>query len=646
MPDEWTLIPLLIEVINSKILLTVLFYSVLAQNSPASSPKFMRMTLTSFPPELIGEILNGAARSHLILQLWKCGDRALNSKLAVGGTKIALQSRSRKLPFSCPKLIYQLHSLRSLCISMTGSSKEQRLDLHLLPQTLERLEIEGHTSFYNYAPDSTTEEPKYIKTDYPRGRSRLIDLNALFPRLLMLKMTPNYISNRQLPFVETDFAALPASLTCLKVVEIASTGLLMRCLPRSLQRIEGAVHWTSDAASALDWQSAPSTLEYIRYLGPLLSDEPTAGLRHVPKSLTCKLIPIPEWNQTLASAVPDNVKQINMLWEVDQSTFPNGNWTAALPKGLKYLESGVIVDLRMLPRSLTTLSSQANEDVDWLPVKEALSKELKTFWPLGLTSICIEGFSDLSNIKLLPHTLTSMQLTLKLAGVEGQKVEVNGNDLPPLLTDMSFNPPSDCASFGITGSLPPTLTSASLVGSDCVLENETLSKLGSSLTSIIVNLTLDLTDESAPHCFGAQLTNIHVARWPLSWLGALPRSLLRLTVLNLTHLENHSAGNVFEALPASLERIQLYSKQSLEGIVWSSQCFEHLPNLVELVAGMDLPAFESGVIRSLSRKLTTLSITLEKLDACDIPFLPPWLRYCTLNGNIDWSLPGLEQWRP
>ena len=613
----------------------------------------MRTTLASFPPEVIGEIFNGAARCHLVLEMWKCGDRALNSKLAIGVTNIALKSQSPKneVPNSCPKLIYHLHSLRSLCISVPDSAKEHRLDLRSLPQTLERLEIDsanGYTSFFSYAPNSTIEDPRYIETDYPRGRSRLIDLNALFPRLLTLKMMPNYFASRQLPFVETDFAALPATLTCLKVFEIASTGHLMRCLPRTLQRIEGSVHWTSDAESALDWQSAPSTLEYIQNLCSHFGGQLTPGLRHVPKSLTCEsLPPLSEWNQTIASAAPDNLRHLS-LRSVDRTSFSDANWMPSLPKGLEDLSSGVVIDLPLLPRSMKTLSAyQKDEDFDWRPVQAAFSeKKLETFWPPGLTTFSVQSFTNLSNIKLLPHSLTFMQLSLSLAGVEGQKVEINGNDLPPLLTFMGIHPPRSCASFGITGSLPPTLTHALFAGSQCVLENETLSKLPTSVTSLTVNLTLDLTYESVPLYIGAQLTEIDIDKWPLSWFGALPRNLLSLHVHDLTHLETYSTGNAFEALPASLERLHIFSKQILKDVVWSSQCFENLPNLQVLnISGMEPPAFESGVVRSLSRKLTELSIALEKLDACDIPFFPPSLQFCTLEGNIDWSLPGIGHWR-
>ena len=247
-----------------------------------------------------------------------------------------------------------------------------------------------------------------------------------------------------------------------------------------------------------------------------------------------------------------------------------------------------------------------------------------------------------------------MQLILSLDGVKDQKVEVNGNDLPPFLTNMVLFPPRS-ASFGITGSLPPTLTSVSFSqASKCAkLELETLSKLPTSLTSLHVSLTLDLTYESVLLYFGAQLTDIYVPCWPLAWLGLLPRNLLSFAVLSLTHLETHlpsnasigksSSANIFEALPASLEHLQLYSYQIPGGVVWSSRCFENLPNLRELFT--DDFVFESGVIRSLSRKLTSLFIKLEKLDAVDIPFLPPWLKLCRLGGNIDWSLPGIEHCR-
>ena len=334
--------PLVITLINQKMMLTLLVQLCFDPQSRKFNRRRvnkMNLSLTSLPPELICEILHGATRSYLILDLWKCGDRTLNSKLAIGITNVGLSSRSLRRPISFPTLIYQLRSLRVLCVSMSGSKSEQPLDLKSLPQTLERLEfnsIEGHTSFFNYAPNYPAAGPKYIETNYPRGRSRLIDLNALFPRLLTLKLTrPATI---QLPFVETDFAALPATLTCLQVVEIKSTGHLMRCLPRTLQRIEGQVTWTSDIGSALDWQSAPSTLEYIHCLSFSHTEDTARGLRHVPKSLRCDNITFSQWNQTLASSVPDNLHRIYVN-QIDDESFSNTNWVLELPKGLEDLST-------------------------------------------------------------------------------------------------------------------------------------------------------------------------------------------------------------------------------------------------------------------------------------------------------------------
>ena len=606
--------------------------------------------LASFPPDIIGEIFNGAGRSHLVLEMWKCGDRAFNAKLAVSVTNIDLQRHTARVPFPFPTLVSQFHSLRSLCMMLSGSAKEKRFDLKSLPQTLERLELQSlnsFTAFFNYAPDSTTSEPKYIETDYPRGRSRLIDLNTLFPHLHTLRMTPRF--DRELRFAETDFAALPASLTCLKLSEITSTGHFMRSLPRTLQRIEAEVTWATDSEAALDWQSAPPSLEYIRGLDSPHWTIATQGLSHVPRSLTCEHIAYSEWTLTLSRTAPDNLEEITNVHNMDEASFSGANWVSELPKGLKKLEAGrpLYNLLGHLPRSLTYLANEPyeKEATDWRPVQEAFSHEVNAFWPPGLTYLRMSLF-ELDHIKLLPRTLETMSLTLILENAHDQKVLVNGNDFPSQLTDLSFYPPNVCTSFGISGTIPTTLTRFTAAGSSCALENETLAKLPQSLSSLLVNLPLNLTMETIPQYIGAQLTHLHVGQWPVASLGAVPRHLTSLTVLNLTNIETHDpTTNLTESLPTSLHSMQLYSEQVLDGVTWSARSFENLPNLRHLTASGRLPAFESGVLRSLSRKLTNLTIRLATLDPCDLPFFPPGLHHCTLNGDIDWSMPELvEHW--
>ena len=606
--------------------------------------------LASFPPDIIGEIFNGAGRSHLVLEMWKCGDRVLNKKLSIGVTKIDLKRYAYRVPFPFPTLVSQFHSLRSLCLNRSGCAPQKHFDLNSLPQTLERLEINAtnsHNAFFNYAPDSTTSEPKYIETDYPRGRSRLIDLNALFPHLHTLGMTPQFES--QIHFAETDFAALPASLTCLKLSKIMSTGHFMRSLPRKLRRIEAKVIWSTDSEAALDWQSAPPSLEYIRYLGSPDYDTATQGLSHAPRSLTCETIAYPEWTLTLSRTAPDNLEEITDVDELDETSFLDPNWVSELPKGLKKLEAASPLHdfLGHLPRSLTYLANRTDEkeETDWRPVQEAFTQEVNTFWPPGLTYLRMSLF-ELNHIKLLPRMLTTMSITLQLENTEGHKLLVDGNDFPPQLTDMTIYPPNDCISFGISGTIPTTLTRVSFEESSGALENETLAKLPQSLSSLLVNMTLNLTMETIPQYIGAQLTLIEVGEWPLTSLGALPRDLTHLVVLKLTHFEiQDPTTNLTESLPASLRYLRLSWNHNLDGVNWSSRSFENLPNLTYLDAIGRLPAFESGVLRSLSRKLTYLTIGLAKLDPSDLAFLPPNLACCALGGGIDWTMPEIvENW--
>lgn len=115
---------------------------------------------------------------------------------------------------SLPRMLFHFRHLRSLTIKsrLRLSKRDHKWPalLSSFPATLVTLHISSEDStsaFLNYAPESKTSSPKIIVTDYPRGPSRLVDLERMFPWLRTLEIGDGAT------FLIEDSAGLPSQLT-------------------------------------------------------------------------------------------------------------------------------------------------------------------------------------------------------------------------------------------------------------------------------------------------------------------------------------------------------------------------------------------------------------------------------------------------
>lgn len=294
--------------------------------------------------------------------------------------------------------------------------------LDKLPGTLEELVLVAPSwdfAFLNFAPTATDYDHRFMETEYDRGTSRFVDVEALFPRLVALKVGSESLEENRL------LAALLSSLTTLLLptcfVQHKNPNL-MTYLPRSLTEL----HTSIDIRVALedDWIQAPPHLQHISTLQLDCNNFP---LKWLPKSLTSGSIiiapptlPSFEQLQDLPPALSD------LRYCCPGVPIPNAHaqsWLSLLPNSLTKLEVTPNSDapvfganLANLPRTLTDLVLY--HPVDWkgLSAAHAALQNPSDFWPSGLVKLKVElpSFAK-RHFQLLPRSLTWLKLHI---GVE------------------------------------------------------------------------------------------------------------------------------------------------------------------------------------------------------------------------------------
>ena len=213
------------------------------------SSNSMRL-LSDFPPEVIDQIVGATDTSYVVVHLWKCGDRTLNSRLSKGVTLIDLKCHPLA-NCTVPRMISEFRSLRHLRLysygSMVKKERHWRTIFRSWPSTLEYLAIESYQDFVIlfYNPSSNPFKP--ISTTYARGKSCAIELETLFPRLHTLKLASSGSIEAGHIFPDI-FPALPASLTRLEApIRLAHDNLTtsyLSLLPPGILHLTGPIEWT------------------------------------------------------------------------------------------------------------------------------------------------------------------------------------------------------------------------------------------------------------------------------------------------------------------------------------------------------------------------------------------------------------------
>ena len=213
------------------------------------------VSLCDLPPFVIDQVIGTRDTSYVVIKLWLCGNRQHHSKLSTGLTFLELQGHPLGT-FCFPKLIKHLRSLRMFSISGNWSlirkGEPHTSLIESLPPTLEHLTL---------CPEHDVPKliwNQVIVTQYPRGPSESIDLEALFPRLKSLKFYSWAY------FTSDFFPALPSSLTSLDAsIELTpSDTILMSALPPNLRILRTITRWRFDSADENASFEAPQLFEF------------------------------------------------------------------------------------------------------------------------------------------------------------------------------------------------------------------------------------------------------------------------------------------------------------------------------------------------------------------------------------------------
>lgn len=536
------------------------------------------MFLAKLPSDLLGQILNNRECSHLVVSLWRCGDRILQEKLASSISYVHLVA-FKNAKFGFPRMLTHLRKLTYLSVESQHKLMKNPADwsntLSKLPKSLETLRIVGDEDYcplLNFAPEWTESEPLYFRTECKRGPSLLIDMETLFPALRTLKidrLSRPYLSD----IPSSDLPGLPSSLTCLDVKlyldhrRIPEHSPLL-LLPRSLKRLEGVFgatpsHASKSATFQQDWlENAPPQLECILKLDGL---HPSIVHWWIPSSLTELGVSgaPPIWSNFYAEHWPSNVQSLSITVKEDRLT---SKYTSLLPRNLTQLAirpHSALVQFAPseLPPTLKKLTI-TQPGLHWHYIN-IISMPLPSdaHWPAELEEFDCGSIMPSKMIPYLPRSLKRLSMTLfepkqyisigPYHPTHDSTASAAISDLPPNLTDLRLRIELNAATYdgeprvtSFSHNLPETLANLTLVrtGSQQKIsfwKNESIVNYGlpSGLTSLSAN---DFIFEEAGG-FGSTpdvqlsptLTSLELLEWNFENFGILPRTLLwfRLTLL-------------------------------------------------------------------------------------------------------------------
>ena len=574
------------------------------------------MLLSHLPPPILDLIFGNSDYSYLIIKLWKTGNVLLCSQLAQGITYVNLRHHEN-LQSSYPRFLSCLPKLRTLSLysnsNIIGESIDTWTDvLKHLPTTLESLTIESPDSCWSILSGQDT-------------TPRLLPLACMYPALHTLGIRgyqhrSNKLWPKILPVQPGDFVELPSSLTCLKwnIISVKTAEMdLFAMLPRSLTSLEASVDF--DRLTVGYGQHAPPNLTYVEKLIVKTFDD---GSR-LPPSITNSIRAYSE----IASlrALPPVLTEVTLAG----STLLLDDWIPLLPRGLTKL-----IDLNqgpsLLPRHILCLPETMthlviSSSLDLVGIKAALGST--SLWLPRLEHLeCIIDHMEPGLLAILPRNLTCLNVHFQVEQHPDPEVAISGEELPPHLSDLNISISSG-KSCKLTSMLPSSLKSIhwKSVNATQALGEENMKQLPNSITELIGSLNLPQDSPIYDSLLPVHLTSLSLNTFSARWLSTLPRKLVTLSIGTLEHLCMPYHRTLFEGLPPDLENLSLRNlKEAPDGVLFSDASFSSLPKLTSLYI-LSNACFASGVLRGLSRRLTTLILSLESLEEVDLPFISPLL---------------------
>ena len=377
------------------------------------------MHLENLPAAILRILFNGQ-NSWCIIELWKCGNRTLNTRLANKGvTSVILRTTRHEKTSRWPRCL-SFFKLEHLSVhrlnGQFGTPAMLRSELKQLSSTLISLQITGLGVFeaiflqrnsHNNLPaseDATATEPfqkrskSTVSDDSNQPHAMMWHLDTTWPRLerftlrddLSLGLDPYIFAllprslilfhcTVRAPFVLENLSGLPSTLQDLVLppASIGSTGL--RTLPKSITTLGRSLR----IAAQLDLANSPSILPLLRQMtwsekfSKLVSSEATEP--NFLESLTALTIP---WSVKLCPAMsqlPSKLTTLNIF-----------------PDGFTFFHQ----DIATLPRTLETLF------VDCINCEDLQMND----FPPHLRELEFNNIVEIvyHHFSLLPRTLTTI----------------------------------------------------------------------------------------------------------------------------------------------------------------------------------------------------------------------------------------------
>lgn len=580
--------------------------------------------LSKLPIELLALILVGET-SHVVVELYKSGDKVLIHKLANGGcVEVHLTDNNFLTTSRYPKMLSTLRHLRSLRIDRDSSvllpSADLSNEVKKLASSLEVLEL--RCEFANTVISNA------LRSDPSGSEGCAWDMRSHFPHLRVLELE----GDEKNAFNEAELTLLPSSLRSLTIYGIdwnfateeahwlpgleelilkrrtrgrnLDKASLVKKLPPTLKKLSGISimsAWNSDMKLT---SLFPRTLEKL--------DE-----------WDC----FPHWSSEL-TALPPSLTKLDLLRLVDymgaSATDVMATLSATLPN-LRFLafnngSDGVVWDydlISLLPRSLTSLKATLKTNRDALPEVPPPSA-----WPPALCTLMSSG------------TPMFLALPSSLTRFEGQySATPNGgtvlSSLPRSLKELAFT--SMPVEVPIGPDMPSTLTRLG-IGTPLTLNR--IDFLPPTLTALIGNLRITSYEDHPSQEWPSSLKEIIVKTMPIDLFKRLPSSL---TLLRVARIAAESTDSIsFMNLPSGLTKLRV-SKPCNAALADCHDAFRNLTALKHLII-TDHYTFPGLVLRNLPPTILEISLKVSSVAAADLNALPDNLLDLTLGAALTPSL--------
>lgn len=539
-------------------------------------------SLSTFPSDLLGLILDFEGAEDRLLKLWRTGDLALQHKLSRAVRKFSFWFEEAANPNFIFNVVSKLQSLQALTIGwqdhFVGTSHAGlHASLRTLPPSLTELSLSG--------PDFLKTLMQHLPNGDlrlgPRGAS-LAQWSDVLPNLTSLEM---HYYGQTTDVDPESLHLLPPSLTrlCAPCFQLFSNAIT-RPLPESIVELN----------ICLDHR--------------LLDESEQSG----------------SWNST--SYIYPASRSLDT--QEDGTTKP---WSAMLPRHLTSLELSrrtpisAVQEIAHLPRTLTRLRPHMR----LAPTPAGLAPFDASVWPPHLHDValyCSEYLLQALDDDSFPSSIKTLSIK-----EEEEDFLLENHSLPSGITELDISFANDYQG-SVPPSIPSTVTKLTL-GENWTggISESTIASLPPSITELDLMLIGEyvVCEPYTMFTLPPKLTNLRMDGWHVSWTPRLPASL---TELDIRGLRGYDVEDPFAGLPASLKALCITGTMDYEDATTAVPKASNFATLTQLHT-LEVPyniKFFPTVLQTIGPSMTSLSIAFSETESIQPSWLPKGLQSISL----------------